>query len=101
MSGLAPTTIVLNVVTIFAYGPGGDIGEMISRLHSDEPFAPCILVNFHLADLETVRIVAKAIELKLTYSCCFRFGGAAVDPNKLVVGIVLIETIFDWSAVPE
>jgi hypothetical protein len=71
------------------------------RPHSDEPLAPCIPVYFIFADNEAIGVVAETLKLKLALSCGIRFGTTTVDPDELVLGIILIETVFAWSAVPK
>jgi hypothetical protein len=70
-------------------------------MNCDEPFAPGIFVDYVFGSLETVRIVAEALELKLALSCSIRLGSATVDSDEFVFCIVLIDTVLDWSAMPK
>lgn len=71
------------------------------RSHGDESFTPRVLVDFHLAGLEIIGIVAKALKAQLAQSCCICFGRAAIDPDEFIFGIILIQSIFARIAMPE
>jgi hypothetical protein len=66
-----------------------------------ESLAPIIPVDFVYCDLEAIRIVTEALELKLSLFCGICLARATVDADKLVIGIVLIGAAFDRPAMPK